>query len=149
MHSGNIWGISSYVRTLGVLLPLWKLVGWLFLCRTIEVSITVHSFVKAEFAPSILVIGPLKRITPLKINMELENEPLKQDFPIGHHYFQVLSFEVFPKFASKPLVKCQLERYVVPYPWFTRFESASRWCFFCVENGFWGFAAAWGTYWDA
>lgn len=77
-------------------------------------SITVHPFVKAEFAPSILVIGPLKRLTPLKTNREPENEPLKKDFPIGHHYFQVFSFEVFPKFASKLLVEichAQLDRY--------------------------------------
>ena len=74
-------------------------------------SITVHPFVKAEFAPSILVIGPFKRLTPLKTNMEPENKPLKKDFPIGHHYFQVLSFEVFPKFASKLLVKCQVDSY--------------------------------------
>ena len=149
MHSGNILEISSYVRTLGVLLPLRKLVGWLFSLShhwRVVSSITVHPFVKAEFAPSILVIGSSKRITPLKANMEPEKKTLKKDFPVGHHYFQLLSFEVFPKFASKPLVKCQLDRYHIhdlqgsnqlPGGVFFVWKMAS------------GFASAWGTYWDA
>ena len=35
------------------------------------------------------MISRLKFNTPLKLNMEPENQPLEKEIPIGNHHFQV------------------------------------------------------------